>query len=163
MAAKLKDPGLEMVYGDPAAVKAGRLVIRRGTHRGREYCVVNVRGSWPCAYVDVTGTPYDMCEYVRHPCRGPRPDRMSRLDVPGGVTYNDGWLDGVYEPADASRPYRWFVGWDYAHYGDYTWTDGISSPYGYKLYDGRRDARRWTADEIVQHCRACIDQVAGAV
>lgn len=107
--------------------------IANGEYKGFNYYVLNL-GIHPCAYVDVTETKLKNVEY----------DRID-IECHGGLTYSDHKLLTVDKEG-------WFIGWDYAHAGDYAGYDinfpFITSP-----------GRKWTTQEIVDECKEVIDQL----
>lgn len=66
------------------------------------------------------------------------------LNVHGGLTYSDNELMGVESS-------NWFIGWDYAHYGDYL---------GYEAkFELHIEGKKWTTLEIIKDCENAIDQI----
>lgn len=68
------------------------------------------------------------------------------IDVNGGLTYSDNELMGI-------KSENWFIGWDYAHCGDY---------YGYEETmpeSIRTYGKKWTTEEIIEECKNAIDQI----
>ena len=68
------------------------------------------------------------------------------IDVNGGLTYSDNELMGV-------KSENWFIGWDYAHCGDYC---------GYEEYMPESIityGKKWTTEEIIEECKNAIDQI----
>ena len=108
--------------------------IARGTYKGLDYYVLNL-GTHPCAYIDVTDTSLHNIEY-------------EEIDVVvhGGLTYSAPSLATVDKTG-------WFIGWDYAHYGDFTGADMMFPP---ELQFG---GKQWTTEEIVIHCEDVINQM----
>lgn len=152
---------LEMTYGDKEAYEKNAKLLFKGKHKGIQYAVINHRGMHPCGYIEVTGTKYDECkEYNKLKLNGrkafwkknrkKRNAAYSDLSefVHEGLTYSDGYCFGVYEPKPEEDTTRWFVGWDYAHYGD-----KIHDSYAYFGGDGKE----WTTDEVIEECKRCID------
>lgn len=88
----------------PMVYQAKRLTppeqIARGTYKGLDYYVLNL-GTHPCAYIDVTDTSLHDIEYEE-----------IDIIVHGGLTYSRPSLATVDKTG-------WFIGWDYAHYGDF--------------------------------------------
>ena len=107
--------------------------IANGEYNGFNYYVLNL-GTHPCAYVDVTETKLKNVEY----------DRID-IECHGGLKYSEHKLLTVDKEG-------WFIGWDYAHAGDFA---------GYDLiYPSKRSPRRmWTTQEIVDECKEVIDQL----
>lgn len=64
----------------------------------------------------------------------------------GGVTYSEPILKTVDKKG-------WFIGWDYAHCGDYI-NYGDTS-----LNNLFSDDKKWTTEEIVEECKNVINQI----
>ena len=109
--------------------------IAEGEYKGFTYYVLNL-GTHPCAYVDVTDTTLHGKDY-------------SDIDIEChcGLTYGSEHLATIEKKG-------WFIGWDYAHYCDFA---------GYELAFSnalRTHGKMWTTKEIVDECKAVIDQLA---
>lgn len=108
--------------------------IAKGNYNGFDYYVLNL-GTHPCAYIDVTDTKLKNINY-----------EDIDIDCHCGLTYSRKYLLTVDKEG-------WFIGWDYAHCGDfagyYTALDG-------SLYH----LKKWTTQEIVNECKNVIDQLA---
>lgn len=117
---------LEMEYQN-TRVKPYRLAD--GTYKGFPYYVLSM-GTHPCAYVDVSAL--SKCGIDTY-----------RIDCHGGITYSNKHLATV----DGEG---WFIGWDYAHYYDYSGM--VPDCYSENL-------KRWTTGEIVDECKNVIDQI----
>ena len=74
--------------------------IAEGEYKGFNYYVLSL-GTHPCAYVDVTNTKLHGEDY----------DDID-IECHYGLTYAEERLTTVEKKG-------WFIGWDYAHYGDY--------------------------------------------
>lgn len=99
--------------------------IAAGTYKNFDYYVLNLR-THPTAYVDVSDSPlngicYDEIDIYCH----------------GGLTYSESTLDTVDKKG-------WFIGWDYAHYGDYMDYGDTS------LNNMFSNDKKWTTEEIVE-------------
>ena len=108
--------------------------IAEGEYNGFNYYVLNL-GTHPCAYVDVTNTKLHGEEY----------DDID-IECHCGLTYSSNRLSTVDKIG-------WFIGWDYAHFCDYA---------GYEINfpcNMRTNGKRWTTEEIVDECKAVIDQI----
>lgn len=109
--------------------------IALGIYRGFQYAVYNIRGSHPCGYVNISGHENELISSRDSSYDW---DRFSWLDCHGGVTYaetNLSTFTGGY-----------WIGWDYAHLGDYS--HGIDN-FGICHYTG----------EIVLECKHVINQI----
>lgn len=106
-----------------------RELLERNTYRNHEYFVISF-GTHPCGYVKLNGeilVPADIC------CHG-------------GITYNESYLKISDEETISGE----FIGWDYAHYGDYLGFD-----------EGWCTGMKYTTEEIVEECKAVIDELIG--
>lgn len=102
-------------------------LLDRGTYKDHEYFVISM-GTHPCGYVKLNSENPKIAENV--PCHGGVTYNRNYLMIP-----NEGKLDGK------------FIGWDYAHYGDYI---GYDEPYTGMTY---------TTEEIVYECMRVIDDL----
>jgi hypothetical protein len=107
--------------------------LAEGEYRGFTYYVLTL-GTHPCAYIDVTGTLLDGKGY----------DDID-IDCHFGLTYAEPHLSTV----DTGG---WFIGWDYAHYGDFV---GYTLEMPLEMQTGKK----WTTEEMVTECKYAIDQI----
>jgi len=106
-----------------------RELLERNTYKDHEYFVISL-GTHPCGYVKLNGenpTLEDVC------CHG-------------GITYRDSYLRISNKETLSGE----FIGWDYAHCGDYMgydedWCSGL----------------KYTTEEIVEECKRVIDELEG--
>lgn len=114
-------------------------ILATGTYKNFKYYVVSY-GTHPCAYVDVSNTSLANKDY-----------HENDIDCHGGLTYGRDYLSAVgTERANG----KWYIGWDYDHYGDYT-----SNPYINMFGIYRECEKRWTTEEIVAECKNVINQI----
>ena len=115
-------------------------LLCKGKYKNYNYYVLNL-GTHPTAYIEIPKEnklyrkSYD--EIYKIGCD---------IDVHGGLTYSDNELMGV-------KSENWFIGWDYAHCGDY---------YGYEEFmpeSIRTYGKKWTTEEIIEECKNAIDQI----
>lgn len=101
------------------------------------YFVIVSYGVHPCAYVKV---PKNHAFYKKY---------YGELDITchGGLTYSND-LSGIFPNETDS----WFIGWDYAHAGDYLGTDALFN------FDTSKD-KKWTTEEIYEEVKEVIDQL----
>lgn len=126
--------GKPMIYSEHGKVE--RLSIE--VYRGYEFAVMNL-GTHPCCYIKLPkGHKYENVDYDNIP-----------LAVHGGLTYGESFLNvaevGGKEIADKTG---YWIGWDYAHYGDYLGCDLTHF-----------DTRIYTTEELERDCRDAIDQL----
>lgn len=126
----------EMEYGKERRTE----LLCKDKYKNYNYYVLNL-GTHPTAYIEIPKEnklyrkSYD--EIYKIGCD---------IDVNGGLTYSDNELMGV-------KSENWFIGWDYAHYGDYC---------GYEEYmpeSVRTYGKKWTTEEIIEECKNAIDQI----
>ena len=110
-----------------------RELLAKGEYLGYKYYILSL-GTHPTAYVEI---PKD----EKHSS-----EEIEALEVHGGITYNENILN-IGEKAIKG----WFIGWDYAHYGDYT---GI-----YTQIIGFNDLKKWTTQEIQEEAYKVIEQL----
>ena len=106
-------------------------LLCKDKYKNYNYYILNL-GTHPTAYIEI-----------------PKENKLYRksyneiykigcdIDVNGGLTYSDNELMGV-------KSENWFIGWDYAHCGDY---------YGYEEYmpeSIRTYGKKWTTEEIIE-------------
>lgn len=110
-------------------------LIAEGTHANLKYYIYSM-GSHPCAYVEVTGTPYAGMDYLDD-------NLVNNLICHGGITYSEGNLH------DLDTKGHWYLGWDYAHFRDWYGDDPLLN----------LNHKKWTVEEIAQECCNVINQI----
>jgi hypothetical protein len=106
-------------------------VLYSEEYKGYKFYILNL-GTHPCAYVEIPkGNKFYEVEY----------DNID-IDCHCGLTYSNKSLRSVDESG-------WFIGWDYAHLGDYV---------GYFEYNYGED-KKWTTLEIYEECKNVIEQL----
>ena len=124
----------EMIYSS----KSKREVLDTGYCLGLLYYIINL-GSHPVAYVKI---PENSKYYGRD-------DYDMDIDVHGGITYSKDYL----WISKKQKINGWFIGWDYAHYGDY-------SAYEEKLPARfRTEGKKWTTEEIFKDVKEACYQI----
>jgi len=103
----------EMVYRDNRNTIN---VLSYGVKDNYKYCILNL-GTHPTAYVELPdGHKYYKKDYI---------DVEEHIDVHGGVTFasqgvlNKKGLEQISKEEADFIGTGWWIGWDYAHYGDY--------------------------------------------
>lgn len=121
----------QMIY---SAVRTQPEQLAVGEYKGFNYYVLSMC-THPCAYIDVTDTDLNGKDFC-----------VIDLECHGGLTYSRNYLATVDKKG-------WFIGWDYAHWGDYA---------GYEMiYPEERQVggKKWHTEEIVAECKAVIDRI----
>ena len=115
-------------------------ILCRGIRKGYRFVIVSY-GTHPCAYISLSGKLKGLKSYD---------DFLP--NVHGGATYL-GTLDRVV----GTRTVR-YVGWDYAHGGDYIGPDIV--------YEGDEEMKeyiaskkKWTTEEILEEVYSVIDEI----
>lgn len=121
----------EMIYS--ASMLNPPEMLIEGEYKGFNYYVLNF-GTHPCAYIDVTDTIFDGIDY-----------NVIDIDCHGGLTYGAESLHTVNKKG-------WFIGWDYAHYCDFSGIY-INAPHMESF------GKKWTTNEIVRECEEVIDKI----
>ena len=124
----------------PMVYQADRKVelLYKGRYNGYNYYILNL-GTHPTAYIEIPkGHKYYKVEY----------DNID-IYVHGGLTYSDNELMGVESK-------NWFIGWDYAHDGDYM---GFYADEMFLERPSLLSEKQWTTEEIIKDCESVIDQL----
>lgn len=103
------------------------IMLDSGLCYNYKYYIMNL-GTHPTAYVQI---PFI------HPYYGKSYEDID-IDVHGGLTYSEDYLNLENEKIINC----WFIGWDYAHYGDYSGYEELI-PNGLKV-----GGKKWTTEEI---------------
>lgn len=116
----------EMHYGNDKVE-----ILSMGDYKGKTFVILNLRGSYPCAYVE-SNINYYKSEYDSEPAHGGFTFYATLLH----------WINELPEYKDILS--KKYVGWDYGHYDDYSpW---IRSP-----------GKKWSVDEILNNIEEVID------
>ena len=129
----------EMIYSGNGITE---LLAIEWFNDGTAYAVVNILGSHPCAYIQFPDIEkIEDCDYV-------------------DLLYDeadDFWIHGGFTFLGAREyiglPGIW-LGWDYAHCGDWTQT--------YPIAEDRfshEDEKKWTTEEVVDHAKKALDYI----
>lgn len=118
------------------------MILAYGQVENRHFFILNIGGRHPTAYVEVLlGDKTDF-------------DGLDNIDVHGGITFGPDSLSYVKERCQevdekvkAALDYT-YIGWDYAHYGDYT--PGLLDNSVYMS---------WSVDEIFHEVVRVADQL----
>lgn len=120
----------EMVYSHDLE---NCIVLAQDFYKEYEFFVINL-GNHPCCYVRLKSRKYDNYD-----------DYNKKINVHGGFTYLETFL--YTDEQEYIIDDNGFLGWDYAHYGDYT------VGFNYK------SLKKWTTEEMVAECKHVIDQL----
>lgn len=122
----------EMIYGFDRKME----VLDTGYCLGLLYYILNL-GTHPTAYVK---KPRNSRYYGK---------KDIDIEVHGGITYADDhiWINNT------QKNEGWFIGWDYAHMGDYMgYEERVPKEY-------RVGGKKWTTEEIYKELRNVCYQV----
>lgn len=111
-----------------------RELLAEGKYKGYKFYIYNL-GTHPTAYIEI---PNNSKLYGKS---------IGEVDISvhGGITYAESELVDLKD--------NWFIGWDYAHFGDYL---GYEEMYPNEL---QTDGKKWTAKEILEEVFNAIDQI----
>lgn len=127
----------EMIYQNESKCE----VLYSGEYRGYKFDILNL-GTHPTAYVENKNGFFDYEEangatdYVPH----------------GGFTYLD---TAHWDKSDETI----YLGWDYAHWGDYVSLDFGTKELNYLFIRDDHDMKRWTTTEIYEDVKTVIDRL----
>lgn len=113
-----------------------REILDQGNFYGFNYYIMNL-GTHPCCYVKIS---------KNHAFFKKGYDDID-IDCHGGLTYASNYLMGV--DTDALDE-NWYIGWDYAHFGDYM----------YFKKNMKLDGHKWTIDELREDAEEVCKQLA---
>lgn len=111
-----------------------RELLANAKYKNYNFYIYNL-GNHPTAYVEI---PKESKLYKKE-------HNDINIDVHGGLTYSDDCLDGHYN--------SWFIGWDYAHFDDYTTSSEMF------LVEWDSIGKKWTTREILEEVFNVIDQI----
>lgn len=115
-------------------------VVKKDTYKNHMYVIYSVMGSHPTAYVRVNeGEKWYEMNY----------DKIS-FTWPGCNPHGGFTFSGFVNEESFGEPEAYWVGWDYAHLGDY-----CSYPSNSMFAMG--DRKKWTIEEIEAECKRVID------
>lgn len=138
---ELNEKERERTMGKPMIYSESRKVERLAmeVYKGYEFAVMNL-GTHPCCYIKLPkGHKYYGKNYNDIP-----------LSVHGGLTYSEKHLWVTEDVIDETG---WWIGWDYAHIGDYL---GFESVFRHEYEPPNK---LWTIEELEQDCRNAIDEL----
>ena len=107
-------------------------VLTEGDLEGYHYAILNL-GTHPTAYVEL---------------KKERPTIESDIVVHGGITFNG----KAYWSNNDTKDY---IGWDYAHCGDYLGTDEVMAKYGICYPENKK----WTTQEVYEDVKSVVKQL----
>ena len=131
-----------MVYQSERKIE----LLHREKYKDYNFYILNL-GTHPTAYIEIPkghllyGKDYN--EIYEMNCD---------IDVNGGLTYSDKELMGIESK-------NWFIGWDYAHAGDYMGFYEDFNKWGRNTLNSFNFARKWTTEQIIEDCKNAIDYI----
>jgi hypothetical protein len=116
-------------------------ILEHGMCFGLFYWIVSY-GTHPCAYIMIPiNSKYFEKDYEE-----------IDVDVHGGLTYSNNYLP--FE-AKNDETKAWYIGWDYAHCGDYVgYEERVPKEF-------RVSGKKWTTEEIKNEVREACYQIVG--
>lgn len=115
-------------------------MLDEGTYKNFHYAIVSY-GTHPCAYVEIPEGHelYDVSDE----------DELVDIDCHCGITYVS--KTGLIRPSNKNHRDGHWIGWDYAHFGDY-----ICLPTNFEIWN---DDKKWTTKEIFEDVKNVIEQL----
>ena len=135
-----------MIYQDK---KKGKTILQQGEYLGIKYLILSLN-THPTAYIiiDKNTQLYNKDYDEIH--------ELIDIEVHGGLTFADNVLHNIIEYSEKYKcdtlqkyEYDWIIGWDYAHFGDYT----TFCPQG----------KKYTTQEIQYDVYRAIEQIHNQV
>lgn len=102
-------------------------LLYQGTYKAYNFYIKNMYGDYPTAYIEIPKKSKLYGLFYG--------DYAESIDVHGGITYSKRHL---YIGDDIELKDSWFIGWDYAHAGDYI---------SFLPFKG---GKKWTTEEILE-------------
>ena len=133
-------------------------ILDEGIYNNFHYAIVSL-GSHPCAYVELP---------KEHKWYGKYYDNIP-IDCHGGLTYSS--TQGIICPLNnPNHRDGYWIGWDYAHYGDYVYNDFNDFGFAYDFNDFgfaydfndfgfALGEKHWTTEEIFEDVKDVINQL----
>ena len=126
----------EMIYSKDNKIE----LLYNSIYEGVHYYIISY-GTHPCAYIEIPRNhPYYGKDYLEL-------DKI--FSVHGGFTYAK---DSLRLSNGVKLASSWFLGWDYAHLGDYM-----------GFYEDSRIKnellKKWTVEEIILECKKAIKEL----
>jgi len=121
-------------------------LLYKSNYKDYNYYILNL-GTHPTAYIEI---PKGNKLYGKD-CNEIY-DMGYDIYVHRGLTYSDNELMGV-------KSKNWFIGWDYAHAGDYIGYYEDFNKWGINTINRLYDCKKWTTKEIIKECKDAIDQL----
>jgi len=116
-------------------------LLASGEYKGYKYYIVSM-GTHPCAYIEI---PKNSKYYMKHY------DLIDDINCHGGLTFSQQYL--FLEDEKLLIDHTWFIGWDYAHFGDFI---GVYIDIEYILSS---NAHLWKTKEIMKEIKDVIIQI----
>ncbi len=120
-------------------------LLYNNIYKNYHYYILNL-GTHPTAYIEVT----------RHSHIYFQDYRELDINVHGGLTFSGNTL---YLNEKNKITNSWFIGWDYAHTGDYVGYYEDFNNCGIFTINSLRDDKKWTTKEIIKECENVINQI----
>lgn len=111
----------EMEYGTNRKIE----LLLKGKYKGFSFYILNL-GTHPTAYIEIP---------KEHKYFNKNYEEIEEIEVNGGLTFSSNKL----HISETEKLEGWFIGWDYAHYGDYM-----------NLGTYECEGKKWTTKEILE-------------
>ena len=112
-------------------------ILDIGKYKGKDYVIIYV-GSHPCAYVECDIDYYNECN-------NPNYDEPAHCGFTFYGSLSHWEKKEILDEKTKQFFDRYFIGWDYAHLGDYT---------KFKIF---KCDKKWTTEEILENVKEVIE------
>ena len=117
-------------------------IIDKGVYDDFNFYIVSY-GSHPCVYIEI---PPEHEFYKKHY------DDIEGFQCHGGLTYSESYLLDMKD--------SWFIGWDYAHYTDYTfYPTNVDELWSDFLSKHNEVGHMWTLEELLEETLLIMKQL----
>lgn len=130
-----------MNYNGPGTTE----ILDAGIIDGYSYAIVNISGTHPCCYVRLSEDSKLRKIFAKNK---DYEEFYDYADVHGGFTF--GCDHDIPHPGMTAGCW---LGWDYAHYGDYIY---------FHDYPQKDEGKKWTTEELIEDCKNCIKELIEA-
>lgn len=115
---------------------------------GSAFCVKNLRGSHPTAYVRLADTIYEDLQKKKQYDEGV----FAEMAPSGNVCVDINYFEYGSPMKDSCLPEGAWIGWDYAHCGDWTQNFPVGSMED-KMFGHCEDEHKYTTEEVANAAR----------
>ena len=113
-------------------------ILKSGKYKNFNYLIISY-GTHPCCYIEIP-KGHNLYE---------KDYKDINIDCHGGLTYSD------FRKFPNNEKAKYYIGWDYAHVGDFFFTSLLFSNPNINRYGNKK----WTIEEMFNEIKHVIDQI----